>query len=196
MRRVRSRSTRKCKWPRNACLSAVHRLVPSPCREGKSRDGGHTADSQISSGGGGGTGGLGEDGSAGGTGYGGDGGIGTISTIISASQATSNSVGEVVSSNVYFGGGGGGSYFLSGSPGIGGHGGGADGTGYNGDGTDASANTGGGGSGAHTSGGQGGSGVVIIRLNQTATSTQGSPTQITDGNDTIYIFKSAGSLTI
>lgn len=123
-------------------------------------------------GGGGGAGAAGVNGGSGGTG--GDGGNGVISTIISSSEATSNSVGEVVGSDVYFAGGGGaGSYGTGNNEAIGGLGGGADGKfGDNpyGNGDDAThANSGGGGGGSSGTnstlgtGGDGADGVIIIR---------------------------------
>jgi hypothetical protein len=137
----------------------------------------------------------------------GDGGDGLVSTIISTSDATTYSVGEVVSTDVYYGGGGGGSVYDSSAIGVGGDGGGGDGgAGNAGGATAGTANTGGGGGGGNrdTSGGReapgaGGSGVVIIRF---ATS-YGTPTvgagltssNFTDGTDTVYIF-TAGTDTI
>lgn len=123
-------------------------------------------------GGGGGAGAVGQNGGSGGTA--GDGGNGVISTIISSSEATSNSVGEVVGSDVYFAGGGGaGAYGTGNNFPIGGLGGGADG--YYGDapyanGPNAShPNSGGGGGGSSGTtntfgtGGTGADGVIIIR---------------------------------
>jgi hypothetical protein len=43
--------------------------------------------------------------------------------------------------------------------------------------------------------GSGGSGIVIIRVPQTAASTTGSPTVTTVGSDTVYTFTSSGSIT-
>ena len=123
-------------------------------------------------GGGGGAGAAGVNGGSGGTA--GDGGNGVISTIISTTEATANSVGEVVGSDVYFAGGGGaGSYDNGNNEPIGGLGGGADGF-YGdspyGNGRNAShPNTGGGGGGssgttsAFGTGGTGADGVIIIR---------------------------------
>jgi hypothetical protein len=137
---------------------------------------------------GGGGGGAGEAGKRGGNssdlsgecGFGGD---GVYSTIISTSDATSQSVGEVDSGYVYFGGGGSGSGYGSGNSNVnnansGGLGGGA--KGYRNDspyshGFDGDPNTGGGGSGSSGppsggssgvgagQGGDGGKGVVIIK---------------------------------
>ena len=106
-----------------------------------------------------------------------DGGIGVTVSIITAAQATANSVGEVDSGNVYFGGGGAsGPYtYHSGTPANGGLGGGGDsetaGYGgisnlYNGRGT---PNTGGGGAGytngTYGSAGGGAGGVVTGTIN-------------------------------
>jgi hypothetical protein len=90
----------------------------------------------------------------------GNGGNGVISTIIPSSLATSQSVGQVSGTNVYFGGGGAGGNRngVSGTAGLGG------GAVSRGNGT---ANTGGGGAGNNSNGGNspgnGGSGVVIVR---------------------------------
>jgi hypothetical protein len=132
---------------------------------------------------GGGGGGAGEAGKRGGnssdlSGQCGFGGDGVYSTIISTSDASSQSVGEVDSSYVYFGGGGSGSGYDNGNSNVnntnsGGLGGGARGHLQNGpyvNGTAGDANTGGGGSGSsgppsggNGTGGNGGSGVVIIK---------------------------------
>ena len=95
-----------------------------------------------------------------------DGGDGVICNILSSSDATTESVGEVVSTNVYYAGGGGGS-----PSGTGGLGGASNGTpGDNSNASNADANTGGGGGGARNASdttnvisGAGGSGVVILR---------------------------------
>ena len=149
--------------------------------------GGATSTSTIIQLGGGG-GGAGEAGKRGGnssdlSGQCGFGGDGVYCSIISTSDATSQSVGEVDSGYVYFGGGGSGSGYGNGNSNVnntnsGGLGGGA--KGYHGDapyshGFDGDANTGGGGSGSSGppsggssgvgagQGGDGGSGVVIIK---------------------------------
>jgi hypothetical protein len=44
-------------------------------------------------------------------------------------------------------------------------------------------------------GGAGGSGIVIIRATQAASSTTGSPSVTTSGSYTIYTFTSSGSIT-
>jgi hypothetical protein len=90
------------------------------------------------------------------------GGIGVITTIITDTIATAQSVGEVDSGNVYFGGGGG--TALSGAGGLGG---GTAGSADLGGSANAAANTGGGTGSADindsTFSGIGGSGVVILR---------------------------------
>ena len=155
---------------------------------------------------GGGGGGAGAAGSAG-SGYSaGNGGVGAISTILSTTVATSQSVGEVNSSNVYFSGGGGGGPYYNGGPGTGGLGGGGDGSQSGSNASQAgAANTGGGGAGRnhHTSygnagsGGNGGSGVVILRLPTASYSgtTSNLGHSYTDGTETILIFKQSGTLT-
>lgn len=128
------------------------------------------------------------------TGYvAGNGGAGTTSTI----------TGSAV---IYAGGGGGGAVVGSnfGCPthtaGAGGSGGGGSGVLIN-DGVSADPNSGSGGGGGGFSGsnlyngGNGGSGVVIIRVPQTAASTTGSPAVATVGNDTVYTFTGSGSIT-
>ena len=121
-----------------------------------------------SSGGGGGAGGAGVDQTGNNTG-GTNGGVGLAVNILSASNATTASVGEVSGSDVYFAGGGGGGSYASVVVGSGGLGGGADGE-NTGVGPNATGNTGGGGGGGGGSnadstrvGGSGGSGVVILR---------------------------------
>ena len=118
----------------------------------------------------------------------GNGGVGITTTIITAAQATANSVGEVSSGSVFFGGGGAGSdYTLATTAGAtGGLGGGADAPGtipssntnqYHG-----TPNTGGGGAGepnASLGGGGGGGGGVLsgtlqINTGTTATITVGA----------------------
>ena len=150
--------------------------LPGSGTSGQGNDGGRGAGSDSSTpqcgGGGGGAGAAGVDGGSGGTS--GDGGNGVISTIISTSEATANSVGEVIGSDVWFAGGGGaGAYGTGNNAPIGGNGGGAEGrygdSPYN-NGNDAShPNTGGGGGGASGTsstfgtGGDGADGVIIIR---------------------------------
>lgn len=142
--------------------------------------------------------------------YSGSGGVGTIVSIINDTQATANSVGEVDSGNVYFGGGGGssngpGNYTVSsGGGGLGGGGNaGAAVTYHPTYAENGHANSGGGGGASAMennyvgTGGNGGSGCVILRMATDAYSgtTTGSPTVITDGSDTILIYKSSGTYT-
>jgi hypothetical protein len=155
-------------------------------------------------GGGGGAGAVGSDGTAT---VGGNGGVGSVNTIISTTIAEAQSVGEVSSGNLYFAGGGGGGLdgASTGAAGSGGLGGGADGTDSATTPTAATQYTGGGGGGGGnpngsntaSSGSNGGDGIVILRmttLNYSGTTT-GSPTVVTDGDDTILIYKSSGSYT-
>ena len=154
--------------------------------------------------GGSGGGGKGGAGAVGGTVNGGNGGVGGISTIISSSNATTHSVGEVDSGNVYFAGGGAGGCRNDGSAGTGGLGGGGDG-GDGANGNNGSANTGGGGGGSgdifgqsHSGqGGNGGSGVIILSVPTSSYSgtTTGSPTVFTEGSNTKIVFKSSGTYT-
>lgn len=145
----------------------------------------------------GGGGGAGEAGNTDGAGSGGD---GVISTIITSSQATTNSVGEVSGSDVYFAGGG-----SSGGAAAGLGGGGQSGANNGGDnaGAAGAANTGGGGGAAtvdgpgSANGGAGGSGVVIIRypsaVSVSETTSGGNVlgiVTITEGDEKITIFKS------
>ena len=153
--------------------------------------------------GGGGAGAVGSNGAAGAAG--GAGGVGSTTTLITTTQATSASVGQVVSSSVYFsGGGGGGGYTnLSMAGGAGGSGGGGAGSGgFGAAGTSGTANTGGGGGGS--SGGAtpaplsgGGSGCIIVSVPTTGYTgtTTGSPTVVTNGSNTVMIFKASGSYT-
>ena len=153
-------------------------------------------------GGSGGGGGAGAAGTALAGTSGSAGGVGITSTIITTTQATTYSIGEVVSTSVYFagGGGGGGNYGGGGTFGTGGSGGGGKG------GTTSLAavsglpNTGGGGGSAPSTlaGGSGGSGVVIIKYADTyaaASSTTGSPTIIVSSGYRIYIWTGNGSIT-
>ena len=152
--------------------------LPGSGTSGQGNDGGRGLGGQSTHQCGGGGGGAGAVGIAGGnSGTSGDGGDGVISTIISTSEATANSVGEVIGSAVWFAGGGGaGAYGSGNNAPIGGKGGGAEG--YHGDttsggysnGNNAShPNTGGGGGGSSGTsstlgtGGTGADGVIIIR---------------------------------
>jgi len=178
---------------------------------GQGNTGGSTT-SAYAGGGGGGASAVGANGS--GTtpsGIGGNGGVGTVTTLITTSQATSASVGQVVSSSVYFAGGGGGGLYGNGTAGSGGNGGGgaAGAAGVSGTsnvGVAGSANSGGGGGGASNyvssgltakNGGNGGSGCVLISV-PTANYTgvvSGSPTVVINGSNTVMIFTTSGSYT-
>jgi hypothetical protein len=142
----------------------------------------------------------------------GDGGAGQVSTVISSTLATSQSVGEVSGSSVYFGGGGGGGgrdagTFGMASGGIGGGGSASNGgvTNNGGNGWAGDPNSGGGGGSTDYEanpqhyGGAGGSGVVIIRFDKggnTPTISAGlSFTETVDQGYKVIIFKS-GSGTI
>lgn len=165
---------------------------------GSGADGqGYSGGSSGSTGGGGG--GAGEAGNGSGSGHGGH---GAISTIISDTQASTWSVGEVVGSDVYYGGGGAGGDHDSGTSQPGGNGGGGDGGTSGTSGQNGTANTGGGGGGEGAeaySGGAGGSGVVIIKwLTADASISVGAGltySNTTDGDHTIYAF-TAGTGTV
>ena len=105
-------------------------------------------------------------------------------------MATSNNVGEVSGSDVYFSGGGAGSGSRNGIRGLGG---GA--SVFN---SGLSNSGGGGGAGrSGTNSGSGGSGVVILRMptaNYSGTTT-GNPIVTTDGTDTILTYTSSGTYT-
>jgi len=174
---------------------------------GQGNDGGDASPSTNVGGGGGGAGAVGQNAT---NTDAGDGGIGAIKTIISSSIATAQSVGEVSGSDVYFSGGGGGgieSPSTSANRGLGGLGGGGDGGAAGSVGTAptaGTANTGGGGgaSGDFNTGGsypgqQGGSGVVILKIPTARYSgtITGSPSVVTDGSNTILIYKSSGTYT-
>jgi len=160
--------------------------------------GGNGNSSNTAQGGGGGAGaqGNGTNGvSPGGNGYG---GVGVTNTIISASEATTASVGEVVGSDVYYaGGGGGGGNSGDYSVPDGGTGGGGRGSNTNADnGTDGTANTGGGGGGGASrgdgygwDGSAGGSGVLILRYANTYSISQTGLTvsTITQGDNKVSI---------
>ena len=121
------------------------------------------------------------------TNWGGAGGVGIISTIIDTTIASTNNVGEVSGSDVYFGGGGGGFGAPIGDGGLGGGGDGGTGTSTApGAGTPA---TGGGGGGAYyyTVGGDGGSGVIILKYPDTLACTLTSATGLTEIVDTTSV---------
>jgi len=131
----------------------------------------------------------------------GNGGVGKTSTIISATNASSQSIGEVSGGSVYFAGGGGGAAYSTSDCGDGGLGGGADGVTGSNPGNAGAANTGGGGSGtqygSQGSGGPGGSGVIILKMPTADYSgtTTGSPSVVTEGTNTILVFKASGTYT-
>ena len=121
--------------------------------------------------------------------YAGDGGNGATPSIITAAQATTLGIGEVVNNVLYLAGGGaGGGYNYPGyafNPGSGGLGGGGNGSSST-NGTDGLANTGGGGGGGNSrtsaTGGQGGSGVVVLKYPTAYTITVGSGIQEASGS--------------
>ena len=160
-------------------------------------DGGDCSSAQYGAGGGG----AGSAGSQGaGTTVASPGGGGQISTIISSSLATTNGVGEVSGSDVYFsGGGGGGKNNTTSSGGLGGGGlGNSIAGGAGGDGDDFTGGGGGGGGGNGSDGGDGGSGVVILRMataDYGGTYTGVSVVVDTVSDDTILTFKSSGTYT-
>lgn len=139
--------------------------------------------------GGGGAGGAGSSG-------GGTGGVGiTNESFLSTSEASTESVGEVVSSNVYWGGGGAGGDYGNVTQ-TGGNGGGGN-TSQNG-----SPNTGGGGGGSGNNSGHsgGGSGVILLKYPDTYTITDNTGltlgTTYTAGGFSVTPIKSGdGSLT-
>jgi hypothetical protein len=169
---------------------------------GSTGSGGAASGIGYNSGGGGGAGAAATTAT---TSIGSSGGVGLTSTLITTTQATTNSVGQVSGGSVYFAGGGGGGSDnfrvpLAGNAPGGLGGGGAGGNG--GAGTAGSPNTGGGGGGASSTasnfnGGNGGSGVVLISIpssSYTGTTT-GSPVVVTNGSNTVMIFKTSGSYT-
>ena len=169
---------------------------------GPSNAGGSSTSGQGNAGGAGASNTAGGGGGAGAAGAnavastsGGVGGVGVTNSLITTAQATSASVGQVVSTSVYYAGGGGGNASV-GTSGDGGNGGG--GTGASG-GAGSTNSGGGGGAGIVPSGngGAGGSGVVILSVpttNYTGIIT-GSPTVVTNGSNTVMIFKNSGSYT-
>jgi len=180
--------------------AGYYALTPGSGTAGQGNDGGDPYNTFPYSGGaGGGKGAVGGDGTVSG---GGAGGTGAISTIISSTLATTNSVGEVSGSDVYYaGGGGGGAYNTAarGAAGLGGGGLGANGSNAGGNGTAYTGGGGGGGArnagGSLISGGSGGAGVIILRIPTASYSgtTTGSPTVDTDGTDTILTYKESGT---
>jgi len=164
-------------------------------------DGGDGSNGSAQCGGGGA--GAGSPGFNGGSGPDdGNGGDGVTSTIITPAIASAHNVGEVIGSDVWFcGGGSAGSYDAGNdtTPGKGGGGKGPKASYANGG--DAMPNTGGGGGGSSGAtaglGGVGSDGVGLLRIptaNYTGVIT-GSPIVVTEGLDTILIFKTSGTYT-
>ena len=135
------------------------------------------------------------------------GGNGVTSSLITTSMATTYSVGEIDSSNVYFAGGGGGGRYTSGSgTGTGGLGGGGTGGTSSDNKTAGTDGTGGGGGGASWpptasptgySGADGGNGVIILSTNEasavvtagvTVNGTAGAGTRSGLVNDDKYVY--------
>lgn len=172
---------------------------------GQGYDGGQGHNAPPYSGGGGGSAQAGGDASAGSC----NGGNGLAVNILSTSNATTSTVGEVNSSNVYFAGGGAGANYVGASPnttGTGGLGGGGDQSTSYVQGDDGAANSGGGGAASERgssgdtkyAGGSGGSGVVILRMatsNYSGTYTGTSVDVYTESTDTVIVFKSSGTYT-
>ena len=148
-------------------------------------------------GGGGGGGGTGAVGGNSSTTVGADGGIGTIVNILNSSNATTSSVGEVSSTDVYYGGGGAGGHENgTTTSSTGGLGGGGNSNGINSN-TAGTVNTGGGGAGGTHSGNggkAGGSGVVILRYPSGYTTTVGAGitqalgSPFTEGSNKVSVF--------
>lgn len=133
---------------------------------------GYTGSAGIYGGGaymGGGGGGAGGAGTTSTTSAAGSGGDGLAISWVTPTVQANLSVGQTVSTQVFFAGGGGGSTNNVGTAGSGGNGGGGAGSGTTAAGSNATANTGGGGGGGGmnvngaSKGGDGGSGVVVIR---------------------------------
>lgn len=186
----------------SGCYGGGAYSLPGSGTLGQGNDGGtgENVSTQSSYYGGGG-GGAGNAGSAS------VGGDGIASSLITTSMATTYSVGEVDSSNVYFaGGGGGGRYVLGSGTGTGGLGGGGTG-GTSSDnkiaGTDGTGGGGGGASwptatGTGYSGADGGNGVIILSTNEasavvtagvTVNGTAGAGTRsgLVNGDKYVYI---------
>ena len=138
-----------------------------------------------------------------GGGGGGAGAVGSNATSLAAGNGGAGLEVNIIggSGNYYAGGGGGVRYNVSGSWGSGGTGGGGNGGSWNATTTSISnntagtANTGGGGG----AGKEGGDGVIILRYATTDanyTTTGLTPTETTDGTDTILSFTTVGTGTI
>ena len=152
---------------------------------------------------GGGGGGASETGNTDGTGHGGD---GQSNGILTTAMATTYSVGQVITTNVFFAGGGSGGVSAGFSQILGGDGGGGNGSNNGADApTAGSPNSGGGGGGGAGGvyGMAGGAGVVILRCNiSSATFTSGvtcngtagggTISGLSDSSDFVYIITAAG----
>jgi hypothetical protein len=142
--------------------SGGENALPFPTISSQGFKGGTTS-TNACSGGGGGAGAVGVDATST---VAGNGGIGYLTTIIAHANATTEGVGQVDSSNVYFSGGGGGGKRYAGTAGTGGLGGGGNGS-VDGDGNAGTNHTGGGasagGGNATTNAKAGGHGCVILR---------------------------------
>ena len=161
---------------------------------GQGYDGGDGSSSSNWGGGGGGAGEAGYNAN----GSGANGGVGLISNILSSTNATTSTVGEVVSTNVYYAGGGGGDNRTT--FGSGGTGGGSNAAASP---IDADVNTGGGGGSAYNGspvrGANGGSGVCILKMlssNYSGTYTGSSVDVYTQGSYTVLVFKDSGTYTV
>lgn len=126
----------------------------------------------------------------------GGGGAGAVGANFGAGSTGGNGLSSSITGSAVVRGGGGGGGNPSGQlSATGGTGGGGTGGG-NLSATSGTANTGGGGGGGGGYAGfAGGSGVVIISSPIAATSTTGSPTISSVGDNTVYIFNSSGSIT-
>ena len=136
---------------------------------------------------------------------GGRGGAGISVGIISSANATSASVGHIVSSEVYFAGGGSAGVYQASlqTPGNGGGGSGASAQGATGGAGLPNTGGGGGGGSSYTgTGGSGGSGVVILRYPDTYTISETTSQTVltfntyTEGGDKVTVFTAGESGTI
>ena len=153
----------------------------------------------YSGGAGGGAGAIGANGTGSSTDT--QGAIGLTNSLITTTQATTASVGQVSGGAVYFAGGGaGGNNVIGAAGGLGGGGASTNPI------QAGATNTGGGGSGgsylgtnltSNIIGANGGSGVVLLSVPTTNYSgtTTGSPSVVTNGSNTVIIFKSSGTYT-
>ncbi len=180
--------------------------VTSPVTQGYAGGSG-TSTSAHTQAGGGGASAIGQNG---GSSTGGNGGAGLAVNILNSTNSTTESIGEVSGSDVYYSGGGGGGGRTGTSPhaGTGGIGGGTDGTYTNSAPSNANPNTGGGGGGSgyndstatSVNGANGGSGIVILRYPNLYTITETTSAQLTfttytEASDKVTVF-TAGDGTI